>query len=61
MGEEKRREGRGGNGKLASKFIQMITRWLFGLGITHNGTVAISDTETGRSILAHPGSAKSHN
>jgi hypothetical protein len=47
--------------KLASKLMQNITQRLFGVGITYNGTLAISDTETGRSLLASPGIAKFRN
>jgi hypothetical protein len=48
-------------GTLASKVMQNITVLPFGFGITHNGTLAISNTETGRSLLAYLGIAKLRN
>lgn len=39
-------------GKLTSKVMQIRLGLLSVLGITHNGTVAISDTERGRTYLA---------
>jgi hypothetical protein len=38
--------------------MQNITVLPFGFGITYNGTLAISDTETRRSLLAYLGIAK---
>jgi hypothetical protein len=32
--------------------MENLTLLLFGTGMIHNGTVAISNTETGRSLLA---------
>jgi hypothetical protein len=48
-------------GTLTSKVMQNITVLPSSLGITHNGTLAISNTETRRSLLAYLGIATLRN